>query len=167
MACKKSKYKCEYANVVGRGDDEVEVVEGPSKGKKKATGPSRPRERKPKATGSTRGRGRDDDDDDKMEVEDVPAPIVKSRKRTAGGTVRVKTEKTAPPQVSKKTSDVKVQGAAVEGSGGEDEDAEGDDDLDVEQPKVKRARVRVGPPREESKSFIQFSYVRYTDTINL
>ena len=158
MACKKSKYKCEYANVVGRGDAEVEVVEGPSKGKKKAAGPSRPRERKGKATGSTQRRGRDDNNNNnnKMEVEDVPAPIVKSRKRTASGTIRVKTEKTAPPQALKKTSDVKVRGAGktwevVEASG-EDEDAEGEDDSEMEQPKVKR--VRVGPLREERKSFI-------------
>ena len=58
----------------------------------------------------------------------------------------MKTEKMVPPQVSKKTSEVKVQGAAVEASGEDDEDAKKEDDSDVEQPKVKRARVRVGPP---------------------
>ena len=183
VACKKHKYKCEYANtrIPVDEDDNVEVVEGPSKLKKKSAAVTRARVKKdkaPKTTGAKRVREEDDDDNDNDDDDDDDVavdPPAKGKKKAAGGSVRVKREK-EPPKKSKAPK--KTKGKAWVGgkgrdrmaeSGGddEDEDAEGELESGVEEPKSKRARVQVGPPRGKGMIFLSqkilfnHSYLRH------
>ena len=122
LPCRKSKYRCEYANTRFAVDDD-DVVEVVGKGgKRPAAGVGRTRVRKdtqvPKARASKRSRmedveqaeGEDDDDENVVEVMDVPAQG-KGKKKATVGAARVKKEpdtahkgKTAQRKVAEKSS---------------------------------------------------------------